>query len=168
MYEAADEKMIIHEEEADKLEKCPERAVYKAAFSGLHASEMLKREEFYMKNNKPIFRIKRMTVLCAAIALLICMMSAGAYAATDGETINPITAIKVYLNGEDISGAYEMSEDGSYSIDLGDGASLTYNSQLERENKQGNDSDDIEYRVDITTNNGEDDEVELEIRDIAD
>lgn len=134
-----------------------ERALYLEAFSGLHASEKLKREEFYMKTNKPILRVNRMLAICAVIALLVCAMSVGAYAASDGETANPISLLRVYLNGEDISENYTQNADGSYDVDLGDGASLSYNIPSENGN-------DVNYRVDISTE-GADDSVEIDISD---
>lgn len=134
-----------------------EREMYRAAFSGLHASEKLKREEFYMKKSKPVVRVSRMAAVCAVIALLVCVMSVGAYAASDGETANPITLLRVYLNGEDISENYTQNADGSYDVDLGDGSSLSYNIPSENGN-------DVNYRVDINTE-GADDSVEIDISD---
>lgn len=147
-------------EENAKKGKCEmtEKELYLAAFSGLHASEKLKREEFYMKNRKPVLRVSRMAAICAVIALLVCAMSVGAYAATDGETANPIKLLRVYLNGEDISGSYTQNEDGSRDIDLGDGASITYNIPSENGNN-------VDYRIDVNTDT-EEGSVELEISDL--
>lgn len=110
-----------------------------------------------MKTNKPILRVNRMLAICAVIALLVCAMSVGAYAASDGETANPISLLRVYLNGEDISENYTQNADGSYDVDLGDGASLSYNIPSENGN-------DVNYRVDISTE-GADDSVEIDISD---
>ena len=95
--------------------KRTEQNLYKAAFSGLHASAKLKREVFYMKNSgtKQI-RVGRMAFICMLLAALLCMMSAISYAATDGETANPVTAVKIYIDGQDVSGQLQKQEDGSY------------------------------------------------------
>lgn len=155
MYEAKRYEADIESCEYDKAE----REMYRAAFSGLHASEKLKREEFYMKSKKPVLRVNRMLAICAIIALLVCAMSVGAYAASDGETANPISLLRVYLNGEEISGSYTQNEDGSYDIDLGEGASLSYYAPSE-------DGNDVNYRVDINTEEAED-SVEIDISDAA-
>lgn len=149
----------MYEENAEKgNRKMTEKELYMAAFSGLHASEKLKREEFYMKNRKPVLRVSRMAAICAVIALLVCVMSVGAYAATDGESANPIKLLQIYLNGEDISGSYTQNEDGSYDVDLGDGASITYNIPSENGNN-------VDYRIDVNTDT-EEGSVELEISDL--
>lgn len=147
-------------EDNAKKGKCEmtEKELYKAAFSRLHASEKLKREEFYMKNRKPMLRVSRMVAICAVIALLVCMMSVAAFAATDGEIANPIKLLRVYLNGEDISGSYTQNEDGSYDVDLGDGASITYNIPSENGNN-------VDFRIDVNTET-EEDSIEFGISDI--
>lgn len=100
--------------------KRAEQNLYKAAFSGLHASAKLKREAFYMKNSgTKRIRVGRMAFTCMLLAALLCMMSAISYAATDGETANPVTAVKIYIDGQDVSGQMQKQEDGSYVLKHG-------------------------------------------------
>ena len=96
-----------------------QRELYRAAFSGLHASEKLKKEGFYMKHQKTgAVRIGRMAFICMLLAAMLCMMAVMAYATTDGETVNPVTAIKLYIDGKDVSGQLEKQEDGSYTVNI--------------------------------------------------
>ena len=100
--------------------KRAEQNLYRAAFSGLHASAKLKREAFYMKNSgTKRIRVGRMAFTCMLLAALLCMMSAISYAATDGETANPVTAVKIYIDGKDVSGQMQKQEDGSYILKYG-------------------------------------------------
>lgn len=55
-----------------------------------------------------------MAFICMLLAALLCMMSAISYAATDGETANPVTAVKIYIDGQSVSGQMQKQEDGSY------------------------------------------------------
>ncbi len=96
-----------------------QRKLYRAAFSGLHVSEKLKKEGFYMKHQKTgAVRIGRMAFICMLLTTMLCMMAVMAYATTDGETVNPVTAIKLYIDGKDVSGQMEKQEDGSYTVNI--------------------------------------------------
>ena len=63
-------------------------------------------------------RIGRMAFISMLLAVMLCMMAVMAYATTDGETVNPVTAIKLYINGEEASGQLEKQEDGSYTVNI--------------------------------------------------
>lgn len=109
--------------EADRNEESRDREkiLYQAAFAGLHASEKLKREDFYMKQNRTAHvRVGRMAFVCMLLAALLCMMSVMAYAATGGETVNPVAAVKIFIDGQDVSGQLTRQEDGSYKVKVGD------------------------------------------------
>ena len=60
----------------------------------------------------------------AAVAALICAMSAATFAATGGETANPVQAVKVMLNGESVS-ATAVKADGSVLVNMGEGDVLS-------------------------------------------
>ena len=97
--------------------------LYRAAFAGVHASESLKREDFYMKHNKSArVRVGRLAFTCMLLAALLCMMSVMSYAATDGETANPVTAVKIYLNGKEANSQLAKQADGSYRLQYGEEA----------------------------------------------
>ena len=98
-----------------------ERRLYCAAFSQLHTSEKLKQEVFYMEHRKPNhIRIGRMAFACMTLAALLCMLSAVSYAATGGETLNPVAAVTICINGKDVSGQLTQQADGTYHIALAD------------------------------------------------
>lgn len=43
----------MYDTEQNEQNRRREQSLYRAAFAGVHASESLKREDFYMKHNKP-------------------------------------------------------------------------------------------------------------------
>lgn len=122
------------------------KRLYKSAFSRLHASAeviteddiMHEKNECSNKNNcvqaaVPVgrsarrrgrLRISRSVAVCAAAAALICIMSVGTFAATGGETANPIQAVRVMLNGQAVS-ADAVKSDGSISTDMNGGDELS-------------------------------------------
>lgn len=122
------------------------KRLYKSAFSRLHASAgviteddiMYEKNECANKNNgvqaavpagrsarrRGRLRISRSVAVCAAAAALICVMSAGTFAATGGETANPIQAVRVMLNGESLS-ADVVKADGSIQTDMNGGDELS-------------------------------------------
>lgn len=109
----------MYDTERNEENENRQKELYRAAFSGLHASEKLKKEGFYMKYQKTgAIRIGRMAFISMLLAVMLCMMAVMAYATTDGETVNPVTAIKLYINGEDVSGQLEKQEDGSYTANI--------------------------------------------------
>lgn len=109
----------MYDTERNEENENRQKELYRAAFSGLHASEKLKKEGFYMKYQKTgAIRIGRMAFISMLLAVMLCMMAVMAYATTDGETVNPVTAIKLYINGEDVSGQLEKQEDGSYTVNI--------------------------------------------------
>ena len=86
----------MYDTEQNEQNRRREQSLYRAAFAGVHASESLKREDFYMKHNKPArVRVGRLAFTCMLLAALLCMMSMMAYAATDGETANPQVEIEL-------------------------------------------------------------------------
>ena len=68
-------------------------------------------------------RLRRSVIVCAAIAALICAMSVGTFAATGGETANPIRAVKVMINGQTLS-ADAVRSDGSIEATVKSGDEL--------------------------------------------
>ena len=115
------------------------KRLYKSTFSRLHYSagiimedEMADNNE--SKRNKNIAdmvsapgarkRISRPIAVCAAVVALICAMSAATFAATGGETANPVQAVKVMLNGESVS-ATAVKADGSVLVNMGEGDVLS-------------------------------------------
>lgn len=107
----------MYDTERNEQNRRREQSLYRAAFAGVHASESLKREDFYMKHNKSAnVRVGRLAFTCMLLAALLCMMSVMAYAATDGETANPVTAVKIYLNGKEANGQLAKQADGSYRL----------------------------------------------------
>ncbi len=107
----------MYDTERNEQNRRREQSLYRAAFAGVHASERLKREDFYMKHNKSAnVRVGRLAFTCMLLAALLCMMSVMAYAATDGETANPVTAVKIYLNGKEANGQLAKQADGSYRL----------------------------------------------------
>lgn len=109
----------MYDTERNEENENRQKELYSAAFSGLHASEKLKKEGFYMKYQKTgAIRIGRMAFISMLLAVMLCMMAVMAYATTDGETVNPVTAIKLYINGEEASSQLEKQEDGSYTVNI--------------------------------------------------
>lgn len=94
------------------------KELYKAAFSRLHASDAVIREEQKMKNVKSKFRCSKLVAACTCVALLVGATSGLTYAATDGTTANPVKAIKVYIDGNENDANIQKNDDGSYSVHL--------------------------------------------------
>ena len=117
------------------------RMLYKAAFSKLHAFTAAYGED-NMNDDKNLdkyknitkmvtepavlkkLRLRRSVIVCAAIAALICAMSVGTFAATGGETANPIRAVKVMINGQTLS-ADAVRSDGSIEATVKSGDELS-------------------------------------------
>ena len=59
-------------------------------------------------------RVGRMAFTCMLLAALLCMMSAISYATTDGETANPVTAVKIYIDGKNVSGQMQKQEKNTF------------------------------------------------------
>lgn len=113
----------MYDTEQNEQNRRREQSLYRAAFAGVHASESLKREDFYMKHNKPArVRVGRLAFTCMLLAALLCMMSMMAYAATDGETANPVTAVRIYIDGQEATGQLTKQADGSYQLQYGEEA----------------------------------------------
>ena len=107
----------MYDTEQNEQNRRREQSLYRAAFAGVHAAESLKREDFYMKHNKPArVRVGRLAFTCMLLAALWCMMAMMAYAATDGETANPVTAVRIYIDGQEASGQLTKQADGSYQL----------------------------------------------------
>lgn len=122
------------------------KRLYKSTFSRLRASAEIITEDniMYEKNSganentdgqaavpaglgarrRGRLRISRSAAVCAAVAAVICVMSAGAFAATGGETANPIQAVRVMLNGESLS-ADAIKADGSIETAMNGGDELS-------------------------------------------
>lgn len=117
------------------------KRLYKSTFSRLHYSAGIRMEDEMADNNKSKrnkniadmvsapgarkrLRISRPIAVCAAVAALICAMSAATFAATGGETANPVQAVKVMLNGESVS-ATAVKADGSVLVNMGKGDVLS-------------------------------------------
>ena len=112
------------------------KRLYKSTFSRLHYSAGIRMEDEMADNNeskrnkniadmvsapgaRKRLRISRPIAVCAAVAALICAMSAATFAATGGETANPVQAVKVMLNGESVS-ATAVKADGSVLVNMGE------------------------------------------------
>ena len=55
----------MYDTEQNEQNRRREQSLYRAAFAGVHASESLKREDFYMKHNKPArVRVGRLAFTC--------------------------------------------------------------------------------------------------------
>ena len=107
----------MYDTEQNEQNRRREQSLYRAAFAGVHASESLKREDFYMKHNKPArVRVGRLAFTCMLLAALLCMMS------TDGETANPVTAVRIYIDGQEATGQLTKQADGSYQLQYGEEA----------------------------------------------
>ncbi len=53
-----------------------------------------------MKHNKPArVRVGRLAFTCMLLAALLCMMSMMLTRRPDGETANPVTAVRIYIDG---------------------------------------------------------------------
>lgn len=111
------------------------KKLYKAAFSRLHASETLKaslneKMEVNIMEGKKFrsLRISRPVIVCAVMAALLCALSVGTFAATGGETANPVTAVKLMLNGQDITSDGNVNADGSVDVKMDAGDILSYSS----------------------------------------
>lgn len=109
------------------------KKLYKAAFSRLHASETLKaslneKMEVNIMEGKKFrsLRISRPVIVCAVMAALLCALSVGTFAATGGETANPVTAVKLMLNGQDITSDGNVNADGSVDVKMDAGDILSY------------------------------------------
>ena len=93
------------------------RELYQAVFSKLHSqadiTACIQTDQTAKKR-----RCSRPLAVCASLALLLCATSGVTYAATGGETCNPVTAIRVCINGEDYSASLEQNEDGSYIVHM--------------------------------------------------
>mgnify|MGYP004692408089 FL=1 len=117
------------------------KRLYRSTFSRLHYSAGIKIEDEMADNNeskrnkniadmvsapgaRKRLRISRPIAVCAAVAALICAMSAATFAATGGETANPVQAVKVMLNGESVS-ATAVKADGSVLVNRGKGDVLS-------------------------------------------
>lgn len=117
------------------------KRLYKSTFSRLHYSAGIIMEDEMVDNNeskrnkniadmvsapgaRKRLRISRPIAVCAAVAALICAMSAATFAATGGETANPVQAVKVMLNGESVS-ATAVKADGSVLVNMGEGDVLS-------------------------------------------
>lgn len=117
------------------------KRLYKSTFSRLHYSAGIIMEDEMADNNeskrnkniadmvsapgaRKRLRISRPIAVCAAVAALICVMSAATFAATGGETANPVQAVKVMLNGESVS-ATAVKADGSVLVNMGEGDVLS-------------------------------------------
>lgn len=117
------------------------KRLYKSTFSRLHYSAGIIMEDEMADNNeskrnkniadmvsapgaRKRLRISRPIAVCAAVAALICVMSAATFAATGGETANPVQAVKVMLNGESVS-ATAVKADGSVLVNMGKGDVLS-------------------------------------------
>ncbi len=117
------------------------KRLYRSTFSRLHYSAGINTEDEMADNNeskmnekiadivsapgaRKRLRISRPIAVCAAVAALICAMSAATFAATGGETANPVQAVKVMLNGQSIS-ATAVKADGSIEINVEEGDVLS-------------------------------------------
>ena len=117
------------------------KRLYRSTFSRLHYSAGIIMEDEMADNNeskrnkniadtvsapgaRKRLRISRPIAVCAAVAALICAMSAATFAATGGETANPVQAVKVMLNGESVS-ATAVKADGSVLVNMGEGDVLS-------------------------------------------
>lgn len=117
------------------------KRLYRSTFSRLHYSAGIRMEDEMADNNeskrneniadmvsapgaRKRLRISRPIAVCAAVAALICAMSAATFAATGGETANPVQAVKVMLNGESVS-ATAVKADGSVLVNMGEGDVLS-------------------------------------------
>ena len=117
------------------------KRLYKSTFSRLHYSAGIIMEDEMADNNeskrnkniadmvsapgaRKRLRISRPIAVCAVVAALICAMSAATFAATGGETANPVQAVKVMLNGESVS-ATAVKADGSVLVNMGKGDVLS-------------------------------------------
>lgn len=117
------------------------KRLYKSTFSRLHYFASIRMEDEMADNNelkrneniadmvsapgaRKRLRISRPIAVCAAVVALICAMSAATFAATGGETANPVQAVKVMLNGESVS-ATAVKADGSVLVNMGEGDVLS-------------------------------------------
>lgn len=94
------------------------RELYKETFSRLHASEKCVTEVMEMTKIKKRVRLSRFAAVCIAAAMLVGLMSGITYAATGGETVNPVKAITVRLNGVEKDASYYRNSDGSYTVKM--------------------------------------------------
>lgn len=95
------------------------RELYKCAFSKLQTSGDLRMEEQEMEKLKPKFRCSAALAACLALLTMIGVSSGATYAATGGETANPIKGITIFLNGEELGPYdYTKNDDGSYTLQL--------------------------------------------------
>lgn len=145
------------------------KKLYKDTFSKLRASDTAKTEVRDMEKIKPRVRFTKIAVACMAMLILTGASSGLTYAATGGETANPIDVIKIYLNGDEIGTAgYTKNDDGSYTIKLDKDDNVTNIDFLDEENGSQTTVDSngkpidgaITYKPD---DNGESSEVELKI-----
>ena len=94
------------------------RELYKAAFSKLHASDAVIRKEEEMTRAKKTIRLNKLAVVCLCIALLTGATSGIAYAATDGATANPVKAVKILINGQELGADIVKNDDGTYTVHI--------------------------------------------------
>lgn len=94
------------------------RELYKAAFSKLHTSDAVIRKEENMINAKKTFRLNKLAAACICIALLTGATSGITYAATDGDTVNPVRAVKIFINGQELDADMQKNDDGSYTVHM--------------------------------------------------
>lgn len=94
------------------------KELYKAVFSRLHASDAVIREEKKMINVKSKLRCSKLVAACMCVTLLVGATSGLTYAATDGTTVNPVKAIKIYINGDENDADIQKNADGSYTVHL--------------------------------------------------
>jgi hypothetical protein len=93
--------------------KMNNRQLYQAVFSKLQANP---ESAAHVTSYKGRFRISKPLAACACLAILLCAAPGVTYAATGGETYNPVDAIRVYINGEE--GTLTQNEDGSYTVHM--------------------------------------------------
>ncbi len=104
------------------------RELYKGTFSRLHASEKCVTEVMEMTKIKKRVRLSRFAAVCISAAMLLGLMSGITYAATGGETVNPVTAVKVYFNGIEKDASMYKNSDGSYTVKMKAGDTFSMSS----------------------------------------
>ena len=127
------------------------KELYKAAFSRLHASDAVIREEKKMINVKSKLRCSKLLAACICVALLVGATSGLTYAATDGTTANLVKAIKVYINGNEHDANIQKNDDGSYTVRLEKGDVFEMESEERDYEISMSDSAD-NYSSEITVN----------------
>ena len=97
------------------------KELYKSTFSKLHTDQPLNWEEITMTQKKKMsgLRCRRSLVVLTLALVLVLAMGCAGYAATGGELSEVVDVIKIWVNGEGLSGSYQINEDGSYTASLG-------------------------------------------------